>query len=786
MKMPTERTVLIVTQGTENLQQFTSTLASCGYRICTLGAGCEVLATARKENPRLVLLDVKLPDMSGFEVCSLLKADSNTSSIPVIFLNERADADEKKRGFAVGGVDCITGPFVAEEIIVRVKMHFGMSGLQSECGEEFGETQNSDNQADITNCQLAEAALRQSEEKFRKVFETSPNCLNINRLSDGMYVALNPGFTEVIGYTEQEILGKTSIEKNIWYDLADRTEWVDELTRTGKVRNFETRFRTKDGSAIYALVSATLIELEGEKHVISITTDITDKRIAEDALRASEEKFRNIFEYSIVGKSITTFDGRLSVNKAFCDIVGYSEEELNRLTWQEITHPDDVEFKRKEIELLEKGVKKYTTFESRYIHKNGSVVWVEIRAVLQKDSNGQPLYFITSLNDITERKLAEDALRDSEEKLSTLFGSMNEMVVMHELVFDEENNAVDYRIIDCNNAFTRITGIKREDAVGHLATEVYRTEIPPYLEIYMQVALTGKTYEYDTYYAPMDKHFIVSVVSPRKNVFATITTEITAIRQIQDEVMAKNKELENYLYVASHDLRSPLVNIQGFSQRLQKQSDDIKLLLDKCTIEKEKKESIDKITNEAIPRTLNFIVSNVLKMDSLINSLLQISRTGRLPLVVKKTDMNKLFKSIVSAQNYQITELGARIVLNELADCYGDEGMLNQLFSNIIDNALKYKADNRKLIIEINSEMRFNKIIYSISDTGLGISARNLSKIWDVFYRVNSLAGSGEGIGLSIAKTIANKHRGKIWVESEEGTGSTFYVELQLQEFTEQ
>jgi PAS domain S-box-containing protein len=658
--------------------------------------------------------------------------------------------------------------------------------LHDERTEQLSDVRSGDNETDIADSKLAEATLRLSEEKFRKVFETSPNCLNINRLSDGMYVALNPGFTEIIGYTEEEILGKTSVEKNIWYDLADRTKWVDELTRTGKVRNFETRFRTKDGNVIYALVSATLIELEGVQHVISITTDITEKKIAEDALQASEEKFRNIFEYSIVGKSITTFDGRLKVNKAFCDIVGYSEEELNRLTWQEITHPEDVDFKRKEIELLVKGVKKFSTFESRYIHKNGNVVWVEIRTVLQRDSHGKPLYFITTLNDITERKLAEDALRDSEEKLSTLFGSMNEMVVMHELVFDGENNAVDYRIIDCNNAFTRITGIKKEDAIGRLATEVYQTEIPPYLEIYAQVAITGKSYEYDTYYAPMDKHFIVSVVSPRKNVFATITTEITAVRQIQDEVIAKNKELENYLYVASHDLRSPLVNIQGFSQRLQKQSDDIKLLLETCALEKGKKESIDKITNEDIPRTLNFIVSNVLKMDSLINSLLHISRTGRLPLMVKRVDMNKLFKSIVSVQNYQITELGARLVVHELEDCYGDEGMLNQLFSNIIDNALKYRSCNRELVIGIDSEVRFNKVVYRISDTGLGISTRNLSRIWDVFYRVNSLAGSGEGIGLSIAKTIANKHRGKIWVESEEGTGSTFYVELQLQEFTEQ
>jgi PAS domain S-box-containing protein len=909
---------------------------------------------------------------------------------------------------------------------------------------------------DITARKLSDDALRKSEEKFKKAFMTSPDCVNINRLEDGMYVALNSGFTNIIGYTEQEILGKTSLEKSIWYDVADRKRWVDELNKNGEVKNFETRFRTKNGTIIYGLVSASIIELEGVKHVISMTRDITERKLsenaltlernklsaafenqsmgfvisngqggeltmnetalhfhdfassgemlkkveeyendwelrypdgrlmkyeewplvraskgdfannleihyhnsktgrnwicnltsppvrnkageiqfivqtllditeqrsAEKALKESEEKFRNIFEYSVVGMSITTFDGRLSVNKAFSDIVGYSEEELNRLTWQEITYKEDIELKQKEIDLLIKGVKKSTKFESRFVHKNGSIVWTDLSAVLQKDNDGTPLYFITSVNDITERKeaesalhenraklesalasmtdavfisdakgnfiefndafatfhrfkdkaecsrtfsecpdildvyypngepastdmwavpralrgevatnveyilrrkdtgeswvgsysfspilgnegeivgsvvvgrditelkLAEKKLRDSEEKLSTLFSSMTEMVVMHELVFNPDNEAVNYRIIDCNNAFTVITGIKKEDAIGRLATDVYQTEVPPYFEIYAQVAITGKSYEYDSYYAPMDKHFIISVVSPRKNVFATITTDISAIKQIQDEITAKNKELENYLYIASHDLRSPLVNIQGFSQRLQKHSNEIKSLLSDCKIDDGKRENFDRITNEAIPKTLNFIQSNVLKMDSLINSLLQISRTGRLALTVRKVDMNELIKTIIAAQNYQLTELAAQVIIHDLSDCFGDENQLNQLFSNIIDNAIKYRDKNRQLAIEIESKVQFDKVVYSISDNGKGISPRNQEKIWDVFYRADPASETGDGIGLSIAKTITNKHKGKIWVESEENEGSTFYVELQLREFSDQ
>ena len=115
--------------------------------------------------------------------------------------------------------------------------------------------------------------------------------------------------------------------------------------------------------------------------------------------------------------------------------------------------------------------------------------------------------------DITESKKAELALRESEEKLSTLFNSMTEMVVMHELVFDENGDAIDYRILDCNKTFTSITGIEKESAVGRLATEVYGIETAPYLQEYANVALNGSSLEFNTYYPPLDKYFLISKIN---------------------------------------------------------------------------------------------------------------------------------------------------------------------------------------------------------------------------------------------------------------------------------
>ena len=416
----------------------------------------------------------------------------------------------------------------------------------------------------------------------------------------------------------------------------------------------------------------------------------------------------------------------------------------------------------------------------------GEIRWNLSTKVPLKDSFGNTIGLIGINRDITKRKQIEETLRDNEEKLSTLFSSMTEMVALHEMVYNNHGEAINYRITDCNNSFTKITGLKRDEVIGRLATEIYQTPNPPYIEEYSRVAQTGEPYDYSTYVEPMDKHFMISVVSPKKNHFATITTDITAIKQIQELITAKKNELENYLYVASHDLRSPMVNIQGFSQRLQKQYDSIKAAIADCQFDSEIKANLEKIVTEGIPKTLGFILSNVTKMDTLINGLLQISRTGRIKMNIQKIDVNRLIKTIIASNNFQLSEIRTNVIIEDLPDCYGDENQLNQLFSNIIGNAIKYRDKKRQLIIKISGQVQYNKVIYSIKDTGIGIPQKYLEKIWDVFFRVDANSDeTGEGIGLSLAKRIIDKHKGKIWVESIEGIGSTFYVELQKNEFSE-
>lgn len=393
------------------------------------------------------------------------------------------------------------------------------------------------------------------------------------------------------------------------------------------------------------------------------------------------------------------------------------------------------------------------------------------------------------IREISERQISQEKERAAEEKFSTLFNAMTEMVVIHELVFDENGVPCDYRILQCNGAFTDITGIPVQNAVGLLGSVVYGQNPPPYLDEYSRVAISGVPFVYTDFYAPMDKFFNISAVSPAKNMFATITTDVSEIQQIKERMIMKNKELENYLYVASHDLRSPLVNIQGFSARLKKQVAEISGSFSAAewgtAAHDDKILAVTLLLEEGIPKTLDFIFTNVAKMDKLINGLLHISRTGRISMNVSLVDMNKVIRAVLDSFAFQLEQAHAETKIGDLPDCYGDENLLNQLFSNIVSNAIKYRDAVRPLIITIGCTARHRRNQYFISDTGIGIAKRYCDRVWDVFYRIDwDGAAPGDGVGLSIVKRIVDKHTGKTWLESEEGQGSTFFVELPAEPFS--
>ncbi|GFE62416.1 ATP-binding protein [Geobacter sp. AOG2] len=245
------------------------------------------------------------------------------------------------------------------------------------------------------------------------------------------------------------------------------------------------------------------------------------------------------------------------------------------------------------------------------------------------------------------------------------------------------------------------------------------------------------------------------------------------------ELQKKNKELEGIVYVASHDLRSPLVNVQGFSRKLAKSCVDLDELMAELAMDEAQQARVELILRESIPKSLGFITRSIEKMDSLLGGLLRLSRLGRTALCFETLDMRLLISNIIASVTYQIESTGAQVeVAPWLAPCLGDSVQVTQIFSNLLDNALKYRAVDRPLVVHIGSEMLDEGVRYCVEDNGIGIPREQQDKIWEIFHRLNPGDTQGEGLGLTLARRIADRLGGTIWVESEPGVGSRFYVVL--------
>jgi len=243
----------------------------------------------------------------------------------------------------------------------------------------------------------------------------------------------------------------------------------------------------------------------------------------------------------------------------------------------------------------------------------------------------------------------------------------------------------------------------------------------------------------------------------------------------------KNNELEQIIYVTSHDLRSPLVNIQGFGVELSITLHELIALLHNIPqVPQEEREVIDKMIRDDLLDSLKYIQASTTKMEKLLNALLKFSRVDRMQSVWDTIDMNHLMDEITPALEFHVKAKGAMLYLEDLPPCYGNELQINQLFSNLLSNAVKYLDPLRPGVIRISGENdpEGEFVVYCVTDNGIGIPAEHQAQIFGLFYRLNPEESEGDGLGLAIVNKVVSRHHGKVWVESQPGRGSRFFISL--------
>lgn len=260
---------------------------------------------------------------------------------------------------------------------------------------------------DITDRKQAELALRQSEQRFEIAFRSSPHPVLITELATGRCLEVNDTALQLFGFQRHEAVGHTTIAIELWPKPEDRTRFITKLLESGTLRSVEFSFQTKDHRLRHCLISSELIELNGTQCILTVGTDVTEKKEAEAALRESEERWQRFVADAPIGLVVVDADKHiLSANKSFCTLTGYSEQEVINNTYALYTHPDDLP---KNLELTDEffaGRRQEYTYEKRYVRKDGEIIWVSIRANrLSVHGHDTPL-LLAVVEDITDRKQA--------------------------------------------------------------------------------------------------------------------------------------------------------------------------------------------------------------------------------------------------------------------------------------------------------------------------------------------------------------------------------------------
>jgi two-component system CheB/CheR fusion protein len=498
------------------------------------------------------------------------------------------------------------------------------------------------------------------------------------------------------------------------------------------------------------------------------------KKEKED-LKKVHKELETLFE--TIEEVLFSFDmvtDRLIQISAACEkVYGHTPREFmaDAALWIKLIHPDDKNVIEGNDEQLRQGKTVINLY--RIIHKNTGIRWIEVKVIPTLNRDGILTRIDGITKDITEKRLVEESLQQSEANLRSVF----------------DNTDTGYLLIDADLKLISFNGQAKKFAEqdlhqilakGDYMIDYFVPERKLLIKKMMEDALQGINCSYELnypqpdgsarwYYVKLfgvpdkDRNFFsltmsVIEITERKLAERKLTRLNAALEKRAEELAVSNEELERFAYVASHDLQEPLRMVSSFLQLLQKK--------------------YNQQLDEEAQKYINFAAGGADRMKTLIADLLDFSRITTVKKEHTAVNLNELANKTLHILRTNIDECNASIIVAGLPEVYGDESQLMQLFQNLTTNALKYRG-NVSPVIEWGFTENKHEWEFFVKDNGIGIEAKHFEKIFIIFQRLHTRTEySGTGIGLAICKKIVELHGGKIWVESSKEKGSTFYFTI--------
>ena len=667
-------------------------------------------------------------------------------------------------------------------------------------------------------------ALQESEEKFRLAFDKANIGMCLVDLQ-GYLFQVNEKMSEIFGYSQDELKSINVSDLAIAEDKQISSKFIQGAVVEHKdSARLEKRYRHRLGHIIYGEVSSSLVrDTEGNPlYFISQVQDISERKRyeidleearnalakanaeleervsvrtaelqkSETSLRQSEMQFRRYFEQNLIGMAMTSpSKAWINVNDKLCEILGYSFAELQELSWDKITHPDDLAINLEGFNLIIDGqIEDYET-DKRFIHKNGQIVYTSLAVQCHRKPDGKVDFFVVLIQDISDRKKAEIALQESQDFLQKVTDTSPNIIYIYDL--QQQCNIYVNREIETILGYSPIeiqamganffSTLMHPDDLQNMPAEYARLARAVDGEIYdCEYRLRNTQGEWRWLYS---RHSVFSrdlegqikcTIGAAQDITERKLAEVQ-LQQTYAELLQATRRKDEFLAAMSHELRTPLNAILGMTEILQ--------------------EEIYGSINEKQMTALQTIETSGSHLLELINDVLDVAKieSGEVHLEMSNISIASLCEpSILFIQqqarkkNIQVD----RVLPSNLPNIHVDERRIRQALINLLNNAVKFTPTGGQVTLEamypepyednaLSNTVEHIRLI--VRDTGIGISPENILKLFQPFIQIDSALNrkyEGTGLGLALVKNIVKLHGGEVWVTSEVGVGSCFTIDL--------